>query len=376
MDAPLITIFVRHSKGCPGTGNEFYKACRCRKHLRWSYLGKQYRKATKQRTWAGAERAKREHELSYALADKPAEPERPPMVRQTVESFLSDKQGQNLKPAVLKKYRRELGRFRDFCEQVGTFYLAQVSLPELSEFRLSWEAEYPSSTTRQKVQSRLRTFFQYALRAGFIHRNPALGMSSIKAEQAPTLPLTPEQFNRLLGAIPKAFPNPTKAARVHALVRCMRYSALGIGDAVRLERSKVQYDAASDLTRIITSRAKTGVDVSVPIPPDVARELLAVPNPNPSYLFWRTGNGNPQTAVGHWQTALRVLFREAGMPEGRPHQLRDTAAVEWLNAGIPLEEVSRLLGHLSIKTTEKHYSPWVKSRQDRLDSLVVATWKP
>jgi len=49
--------------------------------------------------------------------------------------------------------------------------------------------------------------------------------------------------------------------------------------------------------------------------------------------------------------------------------------VEWLNAGIPLEEVSRLLGHSSIRTTEKHYAPWVKSRQDRLDSLVVATWK-
>jgi integrase/recombinase XerD len=41
---------------------------------------------------------------------------------------------------------------------------------------------------------------------------------------------------------------------------------------------------------------------------------------------------------------------------------------------VPLEEVSKLLGHESIKTTERYYAKWVKARQDRLDSLVVGTW--
>jgi len=375
MDAPLITIFVRHSLGCPGTGNEFYKRCPCKKHLRWTYQGKQYRKATKQRTWAGAERIKRETELSYETAGKPVEPDQPPMVRQAIETFILDKQGQNLNAGVLGKYRRELDRFKDFCEGRERFYLAEIGLADLTEFRLSWESEYPSSITRQKVQERLRGFFRYAINAGFIQRNPAVAMSPIKASQAPTLPLTADQFKSLLEAVPKAFPEAIKAARVHALVRCMRYSALAIGDAVRLERSKIQHDAAKSLTRIVTSRAKTGVDVSVPIPPDVTRELLTVANGNPRYVFWQTGNGQPESAVKSWHKDLRLLFKEAGMASGHPHQLRDTAAVEWLNAGIPLEEVSRLLGHSSIRTTEKHYAPWVKSRQDRLDSLVVATWK-
>ena len=375
MDAPIITIFVRHSLGCPHTGDEFYKRCSCWKHLRWSYQGKQYRKATKKKTWAGAERVKREVELSYEMVGKPAEPNRPPMVRQAIDTFIRDKQGQNLNHAVLGKYRRELGRFRDFCEQRGKFYIAEVGLADLTDFRLTWDSEYPSSITRQKVQERLRAFFRYALHAGFIQRNPAVAMSAIKAEQAPTLPLTPDQFKKLLEAVPKAFPDATKAARIRALIRCMRYSALAIGDAVCLERSKIQHDPGKNLTRIVTSRAKTGVDVSVPIPPDVAQELLTVANGNPRYVFWQTGNGQPETAVKSWRKDLRLVFEKAGIVEGHPHQLRDTAAVEWLNAGIPLEEVSRLLGHSSIRTTEKHYAPWVKSRQNRLDSLVVATWK-
>jgi integrase len=155
----------------------------------------------------------------------------------------------------------------------------------------------------------------------------------------------------------------------------MRYTGLGNRDTVCLEQSKIRYDSRKKITRVLTSPAKTPVDVSAPILPDIGRELLAVANENPRHVFSRTGNGRPETAVKHWQDDLRAVFRGTGIPKGRPRQVRDTAAVAWLNARIPLDEVSRLLGHSSIKTTEKHYAPCVKSRQDRLDALVVAAWK-
>jgi integrase len=50
-----------------------------------------------------------------------------------------------------------------------------------------------------------------------------------------------------------------------------------------------------------------------------------------------------------------------------PHRFRDTFAVELLKSGTPMEDVSILLGHSSIKVTEKHYAPWVSARQNRLD---------
>ena len=93
-----------------------------------------------------------------------------------------------------------------------------------------------------------------------------------------------------------------------------------------------------------------------------------------NYLFWNTGSGTPQTAVTYWQHDLRRTFRAAGQPGGHPHQLRDTFAVSLLEKGVPLEEVSKLLGHESIATTEKYYAKWVKARQDRLDNLVMGTW--
>jgi site-specific recombinase XerD len=53
---------------------------------------------------------------------------------------------------------------------------------------------------------------------------------------------------------------------------------------------------------------------------------------------------------------------------------RDTFAVELLLAGVPLDQVSLLLGHGSIKVTEKHYAPFVKARQQQLETSVRLAW--
>jgi integrase len=130
------------------------------------------------------------------------------------------------------------------------------------------------------------------------------------------------------------------------------------------------------LYKVVTNRQKTGTDVSVPLPPTVAEEVLAVPNENKQYLFW---DGSPDNDIVKTWTKYYIpqVFDAANITSDGymvSHRLRDTFAVSLLEKGVPLEEVSKLLGHKSIKTTERHYAKWVKSRQDRLDALVTATF--
>src|SRR5882724_1610971 len=56
------------------------------------------------------------------------------------------------------------------------------------------------------------------------------------------------------------------------------------------------------------------------------------------------------------------------------HRFRDTFAVELLLAGVPIERVSILLGHQSVRITEKHYAPWVRSRQEQLEADLANAW--
>jgi hypothetical protein len=60
--APVITIFARHSEDCKCKGDEFARRCQCRKYLRWTHNGTQYRRTAGTRSWAEAGTVKREIE--------------------------------------------------------------------------------------------------------------------------------------------------------------------------------------------------------------------------------------------------------------------------------------------------------------------------
>ena len=122
-------------------------------------------------------------------------------------------------------------------------------------------------------------------------------------------------------------------------------------------------------------RLETGTPVYCPLPPEVVTVLEAVPNEHPDYVFWDARSAR-ETTVKSWNRVFRKLFSTAKPPveRGHPHRFRDTFAVSLLLKGVSLESVSKLLGHTSIKVTERHYAPWVKARQDQLELDVRRTW--
>jgi integrase len=85
------------------------------------------------------------------------------------------------------------------------------------------------------------------------------------------------------------------------------------------------------------------------------------------YWFW-TGIGSKETLAGNWRRTFRRLCEIAGVSGGHAHRFRDTLAVELLLEGVPMDRVSILLGHSSVKITERHYAPWVRSRQAQLEA--------
>jgi integrase/recombinase XerD len=147
---------------------------------------------------------------------------------------------------------------------------------------------------------------------------------------------------------------------------------------VKLQRDGIQRDVKKNLYHVtVVVRQNTGTSTSIPIPPDVAIEVITAmeSNHDPKYVFGNTEAGRSQTSVTDWKQDIKQVFQAAGHPKGRLRQLRDTFAVSLLERGVPLEEMSLLLGHKFVSTTERIYGRWVKARQDRLDALVSKTWE-
>ena len=56
-----------------------------------------------------------------------------------------------------------------------------------------------------------------------------------------------------------------------------------------------------------------------------------------------------------WVTCwAREWGREAGVPSCHPHRFRHTYTTDLLRKGVPLEVIQKLLGHVSILTTQRY----------------------
>ncbi|MBI2683523.1 MAG: tyrosine-type recombinase/integrase [Acidobacteriales bacterium] len=303
-------------------------------------------------------------------------------IEHAVTKFLASKKKQNLNESTLGKldtiFEKQL---LTWAKTISLQYLADVTLPHLEDFRETWK---DGPLARKKKQERVIGFFYYCLRLGWITKNPAALLGRIKADDPPTDYFPKEDFNSIIDATyiyqPKGWSECRhQSTRLRILTLLMRWSGLAIRDAITLERRRL-----NDRNELLLSRAKTGHPVYVPLPEHVAEALRTIPpgpKPNPRYFFW-SGNGSPKSAVGNWQRSYRRLFklvdlkREDGSPKRcHPHMFRDTFAVEMLLAGVPLEQVAMLLGHKSVKITEKHYAPWVKARQEQLATSVRKAWE-
>lgn len=279
-----------------------------------------------------------------------------------------------------------------FCERKGIRFVQELTLAVLREWRGEWEV---NSLVRYKRQGSLLGFIWFCERSEWFPQNYALsitkGLGRIEVRATQTGYFMPDQYRRLVDATYAYSDRPSVdkhdgmtvgGERVRALTELMRWTGLRIRDAVTLERLRLQYDDHTSKWRVILYQRKTGEPVYCPVPEHVASLLNAAPasqkgNANERYFFW-TGSGSPKTVVSNWQRTYKKLFALAGLStEMRcyPHMLRDTFAVEAILSGMGIDKVQMILGHSSIRVTEKHYMPWVRARQESLDVAVERSWE-
>lgn len=362
----MLHLFRRHLKGCKHRSRA-YRRCQCPIHVQGTLGNHLIRQSLDQTNWDAASRTiakwSEAGAIGSVLGDQKA-------IADAAEDFLADAATRGLADATRGKYTLLLTkRLVPWSRSQNLFLLPQVDLHQLSQFRSTWTG---TALVRQKTQERLRAFFRFCQLRGWVDQNPATGLSTIKVQQAPTLSFTTEEMDRILEACDrypiKGVHGPANRLRMKAFVLLLRWTGLRIRDAVTITRDRVTGG------KVFLYTQKTGTPVYIPVPPALVDALTAVPPlRKSSHVFW-SGNGQAKSVVADWQRSLRKLFELADVKGGHAHRFRDTFAVELLLQGVELSDVSILLGHASIKVTEKHYAPWVRTRQIRLESSVRKTW--
>jgi integrase len=400
--ATTITVYTRHAPECPKRTDRYWKRCNCRKALYTCEGGKDRRVSAKTRSWEQAER------LAQAERDR----------RDPVKQRLQDIEKQEAQKLSLRKeknitvkvaadrwydaqkfkthetsviYGRARRRIQAWAEDQRLLNVSDVTPAMLDLWRGDWKKDAKKKynrigqTSQSQFQGYLKRFFRWCVRTGFLTVDPSLYLDPIAKNDEQTQPLTPQQFDELMKAVDPFTAAQTGQLRdfakeLKALFLFQRWAGLRILDCLLFPRKKLVGNRIS----LVTHKNHAKIENRV-IPDHVVDALLALstdrPEWRPEYFFWLKARKWEGLST-QWGNIIKKLNKFISFVDdkGKPmpfhsHMLRDTYAVELLLAGMPLEDVSKLLTHSSVQTTERHYAPWVKSRLQQLEDKSVAAMR-
>jgi integrase/recombinase XerD len=362
----MLTIYRRHRKSCSHRAKgRKHRHCQCPIWVDGFLSGAEIRESLKVRNWQRALEIVREWEIEDRRDSR--------RIRRSLSEswleFLIDIAARKLHESTIRKYKLLQRLMTEYADRHKLHFIDEFGLSALSMFRSEWK-DGPRSSA--KKLERMRAFFRFAQRRNWIADNPATELKAPTVTLCPTLPFTNEEMRRILVATDRykeVMPSHGVAngKRIRGLVLLLRYTGMRIGDGVNFDTERLEGN------RVFLYTQKTGVAVNTVLPDFVVSALAATPRVTEKFYFW-SGIGKLESIVRSWQTRLRRLFKLANVPDGHAHRFRDTFAVELLLAGVPMERVSVLLGHQSVRITERHYAPWVRSRQEQLEADLARAW--
>ncbi|WP_168202618.1 tyrosine-type recombinase/integrase [Georgenia wutianyii] len=228
-----------------------------------------------------------------------------------------------------------------------------------------------ATATVERTRITLAAFWTWCVREGLVLASPVAGVKVSRSVGAPPREMRPWTWTELDLVTEQMQKVDAAMADV---VRILAWTGLRWGEARAL---RVDAVVGGDMPVLRISRShsegyaekvtKGKANRSVPIPMRVwplVREM-ADGRPGGDYLF-TTGRG----AQLHKSNFRRALKWSLYAPGHTIHDLRHTAATEWLRAGVDLRTVQAWLGHESISATQV-YVHYLGTAADRAGFALV-----
>ena len=245
-----------------------------------------------------------------------------------------------------RSYRADDSYLRNhILPQFGQKHLDQITKHDVIEFHHKNRASHLAIGTTNRLMILLRYIFNLAIKweTPGVTENPTNGIPLFEANNARERYLTREEVQRLCDALLES-----KSPMLRYIVLMLILT--GARKHEVLEAKWEDFNFEQRFWRIPMTKA--GKARVVPISDGVLDLLKVVPRIDGSaYLF-----ANPKTLkhLSPITDSWHAVRAKAGLPDVRMHDLRHSFASFLINAGRTIYEVQQLLGHSSIKMTQRY----------------------
>jgi integrase len=225
--------------------------------------------------------------------------------------------------------------------------------------------ETMANTSKATSVAKLRCFLRAAYRRDWIKESLVEKVTAHRAVYEQKNPFTDQEIDLILAEALNLTGGTHGYAKhpetFRLLLELMLETGMRVGDAIRFDPATVtkgdyiwiysfipqktkRIDQPKRIEAYLSDRLKTAIDQCEWLSPK--RPFLYGAFRNQSYL------------PGEVYYRMKAIGERCGVADCRPHRLRDSFAVKKLLRGFQLDDVSRLLGHSSVKVTEAYNAKW------------------
>jgi integrase/recombinase XerD len=285
-----------------------------------------------------------------------------------------------LKPKTIGQHKLVIGRLQDFCAKQGVLYMRELSVDLLEDFNIEGLPNDMKGTSVATQVAKVRAFLREAERREWLEKPLLAKLRPVKAVYQQKDPFSDAEVDAILAESlnlnggTHAYAKSPQTLRL--LLELMLETGMRVGDAVRYDPTGVRKGDHLWIYTFVPQKIKK---TDAPKPMDVFltdRLKIAIDqchwlSPKRPFAYGWFENENYLANEVYYR--MQTIGERCGVDDCRPHRLRDTFAIRKLLAGFKLEDVSRLLGHQSIRVTERFYAKWVRDRSKRLEHEVAAS---
>lgn len=260
-----------------------------------------------------------------------------------LEKFLMSKSSAGLSPKTLDNYRLTISMFLDTINKPLAELVDDDLIYYLEKYR---QIRQVSFSRIKNMQSALSSFFTWLHKKRYIPSNPVAQLDSIKLPKTIKKPFSDEDREILkinCGQL-----------RDLALMEFLYSTGVRVSELTALNRSDVNF-STNDVT-VFGKGAKERETYFTPAAGIYLKMYLDSRTDDNPALFVSLQQPYRRLSKNGVERMLRVLGRKTGIENVHPRRFRRTMATNALNRGMPIEQVSRLLGHTKLDTTQIYCS--------------------
>ena len=261
------------------------------------------------------------------------------------DKFIKYLQKQGRATATQIAYDKDISQLIEHLEKSGITDINQITPQHLNDFKNQLKKEnYTLKSISRKLNS-IKSFFKFLNQNSITSNNPAIEVKHPKYEIQPPRILSPLEYRALRDAC-------RDDIRMYTIVELLLQTGIRIGELANLQLEDIDLEHSSLHIRAHESHSARKVPLNNLAKQAIQNYLRVRPKTRNTTLFI-TKTGNP-FLIRNIRASINRYFRIAGIENAKVNDLRHTFIVEQLKKGASIVELSKIVGHKRLSTTEKY----------------------